>query len=688
MRRTVPLTLIISSAIVLLLMATAGTLLFIFFQFWKSSVHSLAYGLMDRQSEAVVAKMESYFNPVFPALQYVHEAVIRNPADLDDWESTGRRMLPLLKALPGITWIYYTDASDKRMIGAMKSTMDDRHFIYYRGPGDATLSRVFSLQPDGSLQPDTLPGLSGSEVYDPFTRPWFRNALQHDSPRWTDPYRFLNQDIIGMSASWAHRDPAGKVLGVYAVDIVVTDLAVFLQKLRMEKQGGVFLLNDRGLPLFELNPDDQQVFDQCIQALEEQSIDLGSLERDTRIDLIYGNIGNRMLCSIRALEGAGQPDCFILTLVPGQSIFGVIRENVGLFLASILVTLVASIWFGLRAARRIADPLTQVSREMARIAEFDISTDPVGSSRIHELAIVSGALDKMKSSLRAFSRYVPRDIVRSALADGQEARVGGKVRDLTILFADIGGFTTLSESMTPDEVFGELSECLNILTSEPENHGGSMLTFLGDGVLAVFNAPQQLTDHPKAAVTSALGIRASLARLNERRSGDGLPPFVVRIGVHTDQVLVGNVGIPDRFSYSVLGDGVNLASRLEGLNKYYLTDILCSQAVMEATEDKFEWHYIDQITVKGRRQAVRIYLPLGLKGSMDQEILTSRNHYEAGIRLYNQREFGKAHHCFEAASTGRNPQHHAARVMSDRCLHYTLHSPPPEWDGSFTAEWK
>jgi adenylate cyclase len=687
MRRTLPLTLIISSAIVLLLVATASALLLISFKFWKSSVQSLAYGLMDRQAEAVQAKMERYFHPVFPTIRYVHEAIIREPEDLDDWESAGKRLLPLLDALPNMTWIYYTDVSDKEMIGAMRVPDGKQKYLYYRGPGHTTLSKTYSMNPDGTLKPDRIATLDESVVYDPTSRPWYRQAVAQPNPIWTDPYPFLNQEITGMSASWAHRDAEGKVIGVYAVDIVVTELAAFLQKLRMENTGGVFLLNDTGHPLFDLNPDEQKIFDRFQDELQNQSKDLGMLDKETRIDLIYGKLGNRMLSTVRALKGAGQPDCFVVTIVPGRTFFGVIRENVGLFLTAVILTLSACIWFGLKAARRIADPLTQVSREMARIAEFDISTDPVGSSRIHELAVVTGALDKMKSSLRAFSRYVPRDIVRSALADGQEAQVGGKVRELSILFADIAGFTTLSESLPPEEVFKELSDCLNILTSVPEKNGGAMLTFLGDGVLAVFNAPEKCHHHPAAAVHSALGIRLALSELNRRRATQYLPPFVVRMGVHTDKVLVGNVGIPDRFSYSVLGDGVNLTSRLEGLNKLYQTDVLCTESLKETTGDVFEWHYIDQITVKGRQTAVRIYTPLGLKGSVGPSIIESRKYYEEGIRLYNAREFAKAHNCFEAALTTGRP-HGAARVMADRSLQYTVQSPPPEWDGSFVATWK
>jgi adenylate cyclase len=216
------------------------------------------------------------------------------------------------------------------------------------------------------------------------------------------------------------------------------------------------------------------------------------------------------------------------------------------------------------------------------------------------------------------------------------------------------------------------------MTGAITRHGGTVDKFMGDGIMAFFNAPEELPGHERQACLAALEAQRLLAQMAEN-TPPGQPIFRARIGLGIGEVLVGNIGTPERFAYTLLGDEVNLASRLEGLNKLYGTWIMASQELAERTGDAFEWRLLDRVAVKGRSQGTMVCELIGLKGEATAEILDARTVYETALNAYFAADFEQARALFAAASNLR-PDDLAAASMRDRCQ-TLLADPPTEWDG-------
>ena len=291
----------------------------------------------------------------------------------------------------------------------------------------------------------------------------------------------------------------------------------------------------------------------------------------------------------------------------------------------------------------------------------------------------------MKASLRSFAHYVPTDLVRTLLAHGREAELGGELRRLTIHFSDVADFTAISEGMEPTRLVEAMGRYFELMAGALTRYGGTVDKFMGDGIMAFFNAPEELPDHPRQACLAALEAQRLLAEM-ARATPPGEPVFRARIGLGLGEVLVGNIGTPERFAYTLLGDEVNLASRLEGLNKLYGTAIIASDAVMDQAGDEFEWRRLDRVVVKGRVRGTLVCELLGLKGEVPKSVLAARDVYERALDAYFNSDFENAGQLFDEAAQLRLGDR-GATMMRERA-HILADDPPLRWDGVHVMEEK
>jgi adenylate cyclase len=321
---------------------------------------------------------------------------------------------------------------------------------------------------------------------------------------------------------------------------------------------------------------------------------------------------------------------------------------------------------------------------MAQVGDFVLTDRPQLRTRFREVALMDRALLSMKGSLRSFGYYVPTALVRTLLASGHEARLEGHTEQLTVFFADIAGFTSMAESETPDDLVRHLARYFNELTRIITASGGTIDKFIGDAVMAFWGAPTPVADHAARACEAAIRIQRALASARASAGSSWLAGLYARVGIASGELLVGNVGTPDRFNYTVMGDAANLASRLESLNKLYGTPILVSDATYIAARERIVARPVDLVQVKGKQLGVTVYEPLGLVAEDDPQARTIADLAERAFAAYRARRFQEAADCFARVRSIR-PDDRAASVLEARCRAY-LSSPPPEnWTGVHVA---
>ncbi len=262
-------------------------------------------------------------------------------------------------------------------------------------------------------------------------------------------------------------------------------------------------------------------------------------------------------------------------------------------------------------AWRISRPLSQLAQEADAIARLDLAAPIQVRSHITEIARLASTMDGMKSALRVFGAYVPRSLVAKLMAEGDAAKLGGTRRSISVMFSDVEGFTTLAEDLPPEELMHIASAYFEDLTAELLRCQATIDKYIGDAVMALWNAPQDDLSHASNACEAALRSRLLTERLCERFAARGWPRLHTRFGVHTGDAIVGNVGSSDRMSYTAIGSMVNLASRLEGMNKAYGTQILISEATRRAAGHVFVSRPVDLVLVKGSAQPVELHELLG-----------------------------------------------------------------------------
>jgi adenylate cyclase len=288
-------------------------------------------------------------------------------------------------------------------------------------------------------------------------------------------------------------------------------------------------------------------------------------------------------------------------------------------------------------------------------------------------------LTREKRIQATMRRYMTREVADRVLAEGGAA-LGGTLQPATVLFADIRGFTTLSESLGAQDTVALLNEFLSAMVAVILNRKGILDKYIGDGVMAVFGVPFVGEQDADNAVQAAVEMVRALRAFNEAREYQGGAPLQLGIGLNTDEVVAGNIGSPQRMDYTVIGDGVNLASRLEGATKYYGVDILVSESTIAATTRSFLTREIDSIRVKGKARSVAVHEVLDCL-SEDERVRAEAclPAFAAGIKAYRAQRWLEATKHFNEADNirGGDPP---SRRLRERCQRFTKSPPNRDWD--------
>jgi len=387
---------------------------------------------------------------------------------------------------------------------------------------------------------------------------------------------------------------------------------------------------------------------------------------------------------VRPMGDAGR--LLLLVLVALASVAAVFRSGVAWgAVGSVLAALVATVyaWWAWAGAAYV--PGGQLFALGSRFAWVPVGS-PILSvlfAYVGSVAYVAVVEGRDKRLVRgAFGKYVSPEVLDEITENPEALRLGGQKRPLTLLFSDLSGFTTLSENLDPEDLLTLLNEYLDVMTEIVLEEKGYVDKYIGDAIMAFWNAPKEVDDHADRAMRVAVLMQRHMAELNRRwrERNPSHQDLKVRIGIHTGEVVVGNVGGEERINYSAIGDPVNLAARLEPANKTYDTLNMVSEATLAGADPtRYRVRELDLIAVMGKAEPVKVYELLELAGPLPTHREEMIRHYEAGMAAYRSRDWeGAAGHFRRALDA--SPSDGPSRVYEARCADHLAHPPPADWD--------
>lgn len=285
-----------------------------------------------------------------------------------------------------------------------------------------------------------------------------------------------------------------------------------------------------------------------------------------------------------------------------------------------------------------------------------------------------------------FGQYIPPEIVNEMSSAPAHFSLQGESRNMTVFFSDVRDFTSISESLDPSDLQNLMNEMLTPVTRVIHQHRGTIDKYMGDAVMAFWGAPLNDPDHARNAVYAALDIVELLKKLREDFQARGWPPLRLGIGIHTGVMHVGDMGSEFRKAYTVMGDAVNLGSRLEGITKQYGVQIIVSESTKSVVDD-IVYRELDEVRVKGKDKPVKIYEPLGKKGDVSKEVLSELKLYEQARKYYRDQEWDLAELQFINLQK-QSPMTKLYSVYVDRVQYFRNNPPGEAWDGVFTYKTK
>ncbi len=540
--------------------------------------------------------------------------------------------------------------------------------------------------------------------YDPRRRPFYIGA-ELESTHWTSPYYFFITKDAGLTVSQKWRDQASGQTRLVAFDLLLRDLSEFTSGLHPSPNGTAFVLHSDGsligLPADARWTDSAEIRDVLRKASGQADSDrVATLLTAEELDLdvirdavsTWRSSGRRPQ-EVFSFESDGDAWwggfrqfrlqdqlLWIGVAVPEHDFLGEAQRQRHWVLAVSAAAVVLALLLAGIAARYFSRPLEALAEQSVKIRDLNLADAPQIKSGVREIDQLAEAQSQMLTGIRSFSRYVSVALVRDLVRRGEVAMIGGKRTSLTVLFTDIRDFTSIAESMGPEDLTHHMSAYFQLMISALQSERGTVDKIVGDGIVAFWGAPDPLEDHAAHAVSAVLKCERLLRDQNSRWQDSDRPALTTHFGLCTGEAVVGNVGAPERLSYTALGDTVNTASRLEALNVRYGTRALATESVVSASGSTFAWRRIDRVRMKGKAVAVDIYEPLGETAQVSEAVRERAKAYEAALHLSTERRFAEAVDLLESVLTA-DPHDGPSLRLRELCREWIDKPPPEDWDG-------
>lgn len=651
----------------------------------KEIILELGDDLIDQTNKTVIEKTMNYFLPasILPKIsaRLVETGVISD----ENRKQIELFTMSVLKSYPHICMFFIGDDQGNytRAWSLPNGTMECR--IIRRDIKPATNTFKYWNDKFEVFKTKTSTKIN----YDPRIRPWYIGVKRTKTNFWTDLYILFRNKKPGITSAYPVFDKKEKIIGIWGMDIELGEMSTFLQKLKIGKNGVAFIINDKNeivsYPDSSViaKEDNGKLRPVRVEELGNEAIKKAfrNYEITGQSKSVIESQGKRYLASFTDFPKSFPAPWKVGLVVPEDAFIGkakfLIRENLFICVGILFIALILSMII----ARGISRPIKLLSEETRKIKDFHLE-DPVEiRSYIKEIQSMSDAISTMKTGLQSFRKYVPAELVRRLVQTGEESRLGGQKKELTVLFSDIADFTTIAEHLSPEQLMLHLSEYFDELTKILREYQGTVDKYIGDAILAFWGAPVPDEDHAFHACQAALVFQEKLQDLNLKWQSEGKNPLATRIGISTGETVVGNVGSRERMNYTVMGDNVNLASRLEGVNKLYRTNIIVNSETYKKVADKFWFRPLDIVAVKGKREGTTIYELAGRRVDGDTgETAEFCQEFTRGFNTYLARDWEGACRIFADLSS-KYPLDAPTELFLYRCQQYRETPPDEDWQG-------
>nr|WP_242601660.1 adenylate/guanylate cyclase domain-containing protein [Legionella londiniensis] len=642
-----------------------------------------AQNLIEKTTLLVKERFNNYLHPLSQDLIEIKNAINRGIVDPDNTRQFDRFLFESIRYNPEIFMVYYGTAEgdfygvDREQKGIIGLT----HVINSKSP---PISVRYELNEQGEkIQKKIL-----TRHYDPRVRPWYQEAVAAGKPIWTEIYQFYvfeKSDFLvpGITAAAPIYDKNQKLKGVIALDLTVDGLQEFIRQLDVTGNTMIYVTNNESAVIAFRDPnhtEDLRGEKLGPDEIKKYNIPLKDLHFQNRIPLqkSYMHNDKEYFLAYHSLETINPERPWHITIiVPEHDVLAPLKAlSMRTFILTILVLIIGA-FIARFLSQRISKPIIQLANDAQEITRLNLTPKPLLNTIIKEISYMDQTLSTLRSSLTSFQRYVPSSLVKKLMKSGKIAEVGGQNQIITILFSDIKDFTHMAESTPPEQLMTYLSDYFQTMTDAVIQHEGTLDKYIGDAIMALWNAPTKDVKHPYHACLAARDMMQRVEKLNQKNRHQGIPEFTIRIGIHTGEAVVGNVGSEDRLSFTALGDSVNLASRLEAINKNYSTNIIVSKATYQEVADLFPFRLLDQVTVHGKQESTEIYELVTARNIENLE--QHRKEFKKAFSLYQKGKWVDSIEAFEKLT----PAYPGDMLPSTyiKRLKLLAESQPTDWDG-------
>ncbi|MBD2206749.1 HAMP domain-containing protein [Calothrix sp. FACHB-1219] len=654
MYKQMPLRVIFVFSTLLQVITAVGLTGYFSFLNGQKAVNEVATQLRDEVTARVKDQLLVYIETPHLINRLNANAIELGQLDIQNTQYKQKYFWQQIRTFSVITYNFYGDAAGE-YLGARRLANGELQVMQRDRTTGHNQYFATNNQGDRTKLIQSLPN------FDARQRPWYQEAVAAGKPTWSKIYSDFSTGGLAITAAQPVYDKQGKLKGVLGSEFIFYEVNRFLQSLKIGKSGQTFIMERSGLLVATSTPDasnrqsknpptqrikasesQNYLIQQSAKHLEQKFGDFAQIHNSQLLD--FEIQGERQFLQVTPLKDSRGLDCLIAVVIPEADFMARIQENTRLTVMLCLLSLIIATVLGLQTSLWIVKPIQRLNHAARDLADGNWEQKLVieGSYEIGELAESftsmaqqlkelfatleqkvrdrTQALAKTNQELKnrnalirqIFGRYLSDEIVSNLLETPQGLELGGTRKKITILISDLRGFTATAERLSPEEVIKILNFYLEYMADVITHYEGTIDEFMGDGILTLFGAPTMRENDTKRAIACAIAMQQAMIPVNQQMQLWGFPPLEMGIGIHTGEVVVGNIGSVKRTKYGVVGNHINLAYRIEACSVG--GQIIISEDVLEEVRDIVKVDGKQQVQMKGVKDPINLYEISGIAG--------------------------------------------------------------------------